>query len=402
MNIKKKVAIVGGGASGLFTAIDLLSGSNAFLGDDIVILEKNDRVGKKLLVTGNGQCNLSNTDMCVSHYYGDKGFINAFFGDKVDLVEYLKHIGIYTCADENGKVYPLSLSASSVLDIIRQFLISKNVEIITSCEVTDIKKENDLFKLETSKGVFYSKYVVSAFGGKSGKQFGTDGKSYKLLENFKHKITNLYPSLVQLKTDTKYIKGLKGVKEKVRLSAYHEGKLLKTVVGDLLFTDYGVSGDSVFKISSVVTDKNKCSLSIEFLPDESKEELESIIESKKKLPFIDKNDILTGIVNKRVGQMILKRSGSNKTEDILKQLKGYKLEVTGTAGFDQSQVTKGGIETDFVNPFTMKSKLVDNLFIIGESLNVDGDCGGYNLTFAFTSGIKASKTIKNFEDGEKI
>ena len=393
MNRTFKVAIIGGGSSGLFCATKLLL-SEKFQGQDILLIEGTDRVGKKLVASGNGQGNLSSLNLSADNYHGDKGFIRAFLSKYSfdELKEFYSQVGVYLTSDNEGRVYPASFNASSVLDNIRAFLTSKNLFITTQTKVLDVKYKN-LFEIKTNNGIYYAENCVMAFGGKSGKQFGTDGSSYKLCENFDHKLTELYPSLVQLKTETDFLKGLKGIKERVKITAYDNDKPIKTIEGDLLFTDYGVSGDAVFKISSYVSGVKNASISIEFLPNLSKAEIVNLIESKRKLTYIAVNEILNGLVNKRTGYNLIRYAKDNSANSLANVLKDFRLKVIGTAGFDMSQVTKGGIDTDSINPFTFRSKLQKNLYLIGELLNVDGDCGGYNLTFAYISGIFSANDI---------
>ena len=395
MNNNFKVAIVGGGSAGLLCAIELLLGDNAFKGEDIVILERNDRVGKKLIATGNGQGNLTNKSISVSNYHGDKGFIRAFFPifSEVDIENYLKNIGIYLTEGEDGKMYPLSMQAGAVLDVIRSFLAFKKCNILTCFDVTDIEQNKNGFTICSKKEKVYAENVVCAFGGMAGKQYGTDGSSYFLLEKLGHKKTATYPSLVQLKADLLDFKNLKGIKERVKLKLISNNKFTFEEMGDLLFTDYGISGSSVFKLSSKMNLSESLFVSIEFLPDISAEKLKEILENKLKLNHIDMEDLLTGIINKQIGKIIVKRS--QNIDEIVKLLKDFRLKITGSLGFNYAQVTKGGIVTDDVNPFTFQSKKVKNLYLVGELLNVDGDCGGYNLTFAFVSGILSAKNIKN-------
>lgn len=390
------VAIVGGGASGLICAIELVSGPSSLLGEDVIVLEKNDRVGKKLIATGNGQGNLTNANISQDNYYGDRVFINQFIANlnQISLQEYLYKIGIPLCTDEDGRQFPLSKQASSVLDIFRSYLSSKGVTEQTNFNVINVKKEKDLYKISSNNSFVYAKNVVLAVGGKTAKQFGTDGTSYALAQNFGHKLTPLYPSLVQLKTDTSKIKGLKGLKEQVKVTAYDGNKKLKSTVGEVLFTDYGLSGNAIFKISSQVVSAKEPSLKLEFLPSLTIEQTEKIIKDRlENNVHVPKAEILTGILNKRIGQALLK--GVNySVNNIVNAIKNFTIQVTGNTGFNYAQVTKGGIDTCDVDAFNYQSKLAKGVYLIGEMLNVDGDCGGYNLTFAFITGIKVAKTIK--------
>lgn len=392
-----KAIIVGGGAGGLLTAVELTSGKNALKGEDVLILERNDRVGKKLIATGNGQGNLSNCNFSKNYYYGDEKFIKGFFSalNGLTVKDYFYKIGIPLLANSNGREYVISKQASAVLDIIRARLALLKVKTEVKSKVTEIVKEDQLFKvIIDAKKSYLAENVIIATGGSSAKQFGTDGTSYKLAEDFGHKKTKLYPSLVQLKTETTNIKGLKGIKEKVRISAFDGVKLLKNAYGDVLFTDFGISGDTVFNLSSALVDKQNPYVIIEFMPELSSEKIIELLTLRLKSKFFSYENILDGLVNKKIAEKIIKISG-NKIEKIAYTLQNFKLKVTGSLGFDYSQVTKGGIVTDDVDSQTFMSKKCKKLYIIGEMLNVDGECGGYNLAFAFLSGILAGKNIKD-------
>ncbi len=394
MNNAFKVAIVGGGASGLLCAIELLSGDNALSGNDVVVLERNDRVGKKLIATGNGQGNLTNVNHALDYYHGDKGFVRAFFSvlKNSDLIKYLQKLGIYLEEGDDGKMYPTSFQANSVLDILRSYLEYKNCNVITNFYVEEIKNLEQKFVICSKTDKLFAQNVVCAFGGSAGKQYGTDGTSYKLLETYGHKCTELYPSLVQLKANLMDFKGLKGIKDRVKIKALSQGDILKEAEGDLLFTDYGISGSAVFNISGYLQGVKNPKVSIEFLPNLSKEALIDILYEKQKLSHINREDLLLGLLNKQIGRIITKKCIS--IIEIATVVKDFRIEITGNLGFNYAQVTKGGIDTNAVNPFTMQSKLVKNLYLVGELLDVDGDCGGYNLTFAFLSGIASAKNIK--------
>lgn len=395
MNGYFKVAIIGGGASGLMCACELIKGENRLSGEDIVIIEKNDRVGKKLLVTGNGQCNITNESVKKENYHGDKDFIESFIKnyEKLGLKDRLLDLGIILTSDEDGKVYPLSHQANSVLDNLRAFINYGNVNVLTQCEVKSLVFRNGVF--EINGGEIKAEKVVLSCGGKAGKQFGTDGSAYELAKSFNHTVSSLYPSIVQIKTDTANIKGLKGLKEKARVFALINGKPEKTTFGDVLFTDYGVSGDAIFNISDAVVGKENAQLLIEFLPDKSFEETVKLVSIRSKLDFIDRTELLSGILNKRIGQAVLKVASDTSPESVSLAIKNFKLEVKGGLGFDYAQTTKGGIYTKDIISSTFESKLKKGLYITGEALNIDGACGGYNLAFAFTSGILAGIDVKN-------
>ncbi len=391
-----KVIVIGGGASGLFCAIELLNGKSAFLGKDILVLEGNDRVAKKLVATGNGQGNLTNENLLPENYYGDSAFIADFLAleKQINLKYYLYNLGIPLVKTKDGKMYPISRQASAVSDIIRANLAYKNCNIQTGKRVTDIKKQGEIFTVFCGKEKFTANNVVIAVGGAVGKQFGTDGSSYILAEKFGHQTTSLYPSLVQLKTKTENIRGLKGLKEVAIVHACDGDKTLKSAEGDLLFTDFGLSGSAIFQVSGALAKAKNPNVKIEFLPQISKEELIKILNDRKGIDCFSGNDILLGILNKRVGQAVCKYAKNLNIESVATALKNFIIPVTGTLGNNYAQVTKGGIKTDKVNSKTMESTLIENLYFAGEVLDVDGDCGGYNLTFAFVSGIVSARSIK--------
>lgn len=407
MSKKYSVAIVGGGASGLICAAKLVSGENALRGDEVVILEKNDRVGKKLVATGNGRGNLFNTKFGEEYYHGDEKFIRDFAENfrKLNPPAFIEELGV-PLAEEEGKIYPASFQANAVTDILRSFLAFKRVEEKTASEVTEIYREKGGFLLKTVGGEIFAEKAVLAFGGAASGQFGTEGKSFALAKRIGHTVTDLQPSLVQLKTELTHIKGLKGLKENVRIKAVCEGKIVGESDGEILFTDYGVSGNAVFAVSSRVTDKKEVTLDIEFAPRFTREKLYDLFAYRSRTNYINYNELLLGIVNKKIGEAIVKRSCAKELfEDektrsvalnkIINLVKRFRLKVTGNLGLDYAQVTKGGVKTSEINPQTYESKKTLGIYIIGEALDVDGDCGGYNLSFAFCTGMAAAEDIKD-------
>ncbi len=390
-----RVAIVGGGSAGLISAVELLSGSHSLGGDQVLVIERNDRVGKKLVATGNGQGNLTNRSIENENYYGDAHFIEKFISlaKKTDLENYFYKLGIPLCTLKDGKMYPLSRQANSVLDIIRIYLAEKSCEMITEAKANSITKKNGLFIIETEKGNFFAQKIIMATGGKCAKQFGTDGTAYSLVQSFGHTVTELYPSLVQLKCDLSAIRGLKGLKENAKVTAISNGKEVKSAVGEVLFTEYGVSGNAVFQVSGHLTGAVNPMLKIEFLPELTSAQVEKLLSDREENGLVGENRLL-GIINKRIGIAVLKTASSQSAKDVCRAIKEFKLKVTGNLGFNYAQVTKGGIKTDDINPETFESKLVKDLYFAGEIMDVDGDCGGYNLTFAFISAIAVAKNIK--------
>ncbi|MDE6666772.1 MAG: aminoacetone oxidase family FAD-binding enzyme [Clostridia bacterium] len=380
------VTIIGGGASGLACAAQLIkSGKNL----KICLLDAGERLGKKLASTGNGQGNISNLEMTAEHFHGG----NTTLVEKIACGNPYEGAELFSClfsADEKGRVYPAGRQASSLVDELINSIKNPSIDIFTGERVEKIIKAKDGFEVFRSGGtVSKTKIIALCVGGKAQKQFKTDGSAYALATSFGHTLTPLYPSLVQLKTETAHIKTLKGIRADCKISAFCGNKLLNTARGDVIFTDYGVSGNAVFSISSLVADKQGVTLSLEFLPDFSNEEIENSINLRKKAGY-EKSELLSGTLHNQIGRAIIKRAGTDNSSVIAKTLKNFTLPVVGTLGFDYAQVTKGGINMNEVTD-ELESRLVKNLFFAGEILDVDGDCGGYNLQWAFTSG----KTVAN-------
>ena len=392
-----KTAIIGGGASGLLCAVELLRGENAFNANDFIVIEKNDRVGKKLSATGNGQGNVLNKNFDSKFYHGDKSFILTLVNKikEIGLESYLYSLGIPTFYDEENRGYPYSKQATSLTDALRFFLGEKGVEIKTSTAVKNVQYKGDTFEITCENCKIKAYSVVLASGGMAGKQFGTDGELYKIPISFGHEMVKTYPSLVQIKTDVSKIKGLKNLKETVNLSAEINGNKTPSFQGDLLFTDYGISGSAVFKLSPYLSGQTEAEINVEFLPCLNYLETEKLIADKiKNYPIKDREEILSGIINKKIGQAVIKTCINYNEKDVAFALKNFRLKYLGTLGFDYAQVTKGGIETEKINPLTLESKIRRGLYLVGEILNVDGDCGGYNLMLAFGTGILSAKHIK--------
>lgn len=385
---KYRVIIIGGGAGGLFAA-------SLLKGESYALIERGERFGKKLSSTGNGQGNITNVNMSAKHYFTDdkeklSGLLSRF-GNK-ELIAYLSSLGGIFSADERGRVYPSSRQASSVTDLL---ISSLDGDKYLLTRVTDIKKESGGYLIEaTSDGKtlsFFAENVIIAAGGKAQKQFGTDGSFYDILKRLGHGVTALYPSLVQLKTDTEHIKTLRGIRADVKLTVRVGDKTIASTRGDVIFTDYGISGNAAFFISSYLAGLNSAEIDIEFLPDVPAEEIIKAVNIKLAGGY-EKGELLSCIVNNQIGRAVIKRSDKTP-RGIVAVLKKFTLKYIGTLGFDYAQVTRGGVPLKEVDE-NMQSAFNKNLYICGEALNVDGECGGYNLQFAFSSAYAAATTIK--------
>lgn len=382
------VMIIGGGAAGLACAATLIKGNKSL---KICLVDAGDRLGKKLAAAGNGQGNISNIDLTAEHYHGG----NVPLVEKIACADPYDGAKLFSCllsADEKGRIYPAGRQASALVDELIVSLDNPNVHIFTQYKAEKLVRTRGYFEVSAKNGeTFRAEYVVLCVGGKAQKQFKTDGSGYALATSLGHTLTPLYPSIVQLKTETAYIKTLKGIRADCNVTAFCGGKPLKTVRGDVIFTDYGVSGNAVFSVSSYVSDKQNVMLSLEFLPDFTAEEIEKSISKRKSVGY-ENSELLSGTLHNQIGRAVIKRAGSDRADVIVKMLKNFALPVLGTLGYDYAQVTKGGINMFEVTE-ELESKLVKNLFFAGEILDVDGDCGGYNLQWAFTSGMTVASAI---------
>lgn len=387
--------IIGAGFSGVICAIQL-----AQAGKKVLILERNDRLLKKIPSTGNGRGNITNLNLNESFYHGGKNFvgyaINKF--DSKNLIEYFEDLGVLT-ATEGTKVYPASMQASSVSDMLRYKLAFTSAEIVLEYCVNTITKEKNGYLIN---GEILCKNLIICAGGQSMKNFGTDGKGYFLCKQLGLKVTSVYPSLVQIKTDTAKIKGLKGVKQNAKVTLLDGEKEVVSFEGDLLFTDFGISGDSVFRLSAYLSEVKNPIVSISFLPNVSQEKLTEFLIAKSQKQYITNAHLPIGVVQNKLGAVMLKNLGialdkkasKQDSEKLAKYIKNFTLAVKGTLGFDNSQVSHGGVDCDCVDNTTMKYK-GENIYLAGEILNVDGDCGGYNLQWAYSSARVVAEAIIN-------
>lgn len=397
--------IIGGGAAGLFFAANASTEYG-----NILLLERGERVGKKLSSTGNGQGNVTNERVGEAAYFsvcGDKtqekqvqGYLSRY--GRTELLAFLERLGGLFLADERGRYYPAGRQASAITDLLRYEIASRGVEVQTGAYVQSLQKVGGRYEVtaKTEEGVrtYSAQNVVVCTGGKAAKNFGTDGNGYHLAKAFSHTTTALYPALVQLKTDVRHTKSLKGIRVMdARLTATVDGKPVQTLTGDVIFTDYGVSGDAVFRISSFVADKldgGKVSLFIDLLPTVEREQLLTVLtEKEKNYPQLPKAELLCGILNNQVGRAVMKRYGDDGLTAVVDGVKSFALPVSGSLGFDYAQVTKGGIPLAELDEH-LQSRNAEGLYFAGEILDVDGECGGFNLQWAYTSAMVCLEGIE--------
>ena len=397
------IAIVGGGASGLFLATALSPDHGG-----IALFERGERVGRKLSATGNGQGNITNAAAADAEYFSSTataervGTLLRAFPPQA-LRSHMEDRGILLIEDERGRVYPAGRQASALTDALRFSAARSGVRLYTDTQITHLKKQGGLFVLcaETPEGQkeYRAQKVVLCTGGKAAKNFGTDGTAYALAQGFGHTLTPLFPSLVQLKTDTAHIKTLKGIRVMdARLTAkWRENGRPRahTLKGDVIFTEYGVSGDAVFRISAYIADKlsTDVTLEIDLLPDFAEERIfTALTEKRKNCPELPTGELLGGMVNNQIGRAVMKRAGGD-LRAAARTVKGFSLAVCGSLGFDYAQVTKGGIPLNEVDE-NLQSKRVDGLYFAGETLDVDGQCGGFNLQWAYSSACTVARALE--------
>ena len=398
-----KVIIVGGGASGLMAALTASERPDA----RVVLLERQARVGRKLLATGNGRCNLSNRNLTPKNYHGENaGFCEyalSRFGPEQTLA-WFRALGLLTAAEESGRIYPVSDSANSVVDVLRLALAQReNVELRAGCEVQALRKKRGKFEVVLPEETLTGEAVIVCAGGCAGGKLGGTELGYRLLEGMGHHRTRLCPALVQLRTDTTYVRALKGVRCDARVT-YRAPGTAEERRGEVQFTEYGVSGPTIFELSRAVSvHPVPGTLLLDLLPEVSEEEVLALLEARcAGTPGWKTEDLLTGFVHNRLGKTLLRSCGISFETDcsslsadtlraVCRAVKHFAIEVKGTMGMDGAQVTAGGILTSEFRADTMESRLCRGLYAAGEVLDIDGDCGGYNLQWAWSSGRLAGE-----------
>ena len=402
MEIKRvKVAIIGGGAAGLACAITC---GERFGRNSTVIIERQARVGKKLLATGNGRCNITNRNASPEHYHGDDRIIKSVLErfSPNDCEKFFARIGILFRDEDDGRVYPYSNQASTVLDGMRANCERLGISEICGFEIKQIKKNNGFFSVISENITVQAENIVFSTGSKASSSLGANDSGYRLLQNFGINSTSLKPALCPVVTKEKY-KNLKGVRAKGTVTLFDGDKKIIFREGEIQFTDYGISGICVFDISRFVSDCKNPKIFVDVMKEYSENHLCDYLFKCRKI-FANAGDILTGALNKKLAQVIVQNCGvSQKTcrelsESDIKKLahavKNFSFTPLKSEDYSNAQVCAGGITSKYIYPETLMSKTVKNLYICGEMLDADGECGGYNLHFAFGSGILVGKSIK--------
>ena len=396
---QKSVCVIGGGAAGMMAAI-----TAARKGARVTILEAGDRLGKKILATGNGRCNLGNRVLDEGCYYGSCRFLRDAlnsFGTK-ETISFFEGLGLMI-KDKNGYLYPFCEQASAVLDVLRHEIKELGIQVEYDAKVSSVMpKDKQGFMVKSQHGSMEFDHVIITCGGKASPKTGSDGSGYEIARKLGHRVTEVLPALTYLKCKESFFKSIAGVRTDAVITLYKkDGEMLCEERGELQLTEQGISGIPTFQLSSIAARSllrmREIQATIDFLPDVKEAEIAGLAQRRRTLcgeRTIE--EFFTGILNKKVMALLLKSAGlkpadSSKTltekriADVLMLAKSFRITVVGTGDFQNCQVCSGGVDCGQVTQ-TMESKLVRGIFFAGEILDVDGRCGGYNLQWAWTSG----------------
>ena len=394
-----RIGIIGGGASGMAAALAAAQNPDV----QVVILERQARVGRKLQATGNGRCNLSNIHALEGGYHGQEpAFAQtalSAFGPEQTL-SWFGDLGLFTVTEDSGRVYPYSDQANSVVDVLRIALEKPNIQLKTGLEVEKVKRTSDGFRVEAVDAVVECDRLIVACGGLAGTKLGGTMSGYKILRSLGHKCTRLRPTLVQLKSGWNGIGALKGVRANCHAAILHNNELFSESNGEIQFTEYGLSGPVIFEVSrDACQSPGQWVCRLDLLPHVSQERLEAEL-SRRRETCLPVSELLTGILHNRLGRVLTQSAGltqnapvsrlsDEEIRETVRSVKSFEISLTEPMGMDAAQVTAGGILTSEFDDRTMQSRLVPGLYACGEVLDIDGDCGGYNLQWAWSSGRMA-------------
>lgn len=402
--MKYDVIIVGAGPSGMMAAITAAQNKNK-----VLLLERMDKPGKKILATGNGRCNFSNSYLDETCYRGGQPHFPYPMIEQFglsELIAFFESLGMLI-TEQNGYYYPASMQASTVLDVLTEKLRALKVDILTGFYVEKAQKKKDTFRVFGNGKIFEAKHLILAAGGCAQENLGSNGSGYKLAKSFHHKVMEPFPALVALEGKGKYFSLISGVRNVSSMKVYANQDLIAEEKGEVQFTKYGISGIPVFQISRFAIDalrrKKKVTVLLDLMPNMFTLE-ETARAFQKTCGYKTVETFFQGFLNKKLVFAILKRLNippeksirKLKEEEFLKilhMIKEFPVEICGHKGYDMAQVTAGGVSTKEVVQGTLESKILGGLYITGELLDVDGTCGGYNLQWAFTSGYIAGKQI---------
>lgn len=406
----KKIVIIGGGISGFTSAINAKTNNN-----EVIILEGQDKPLKKLLITGNGKCNYFNEEFIFSKYHSfNEELLKNIISleNKNKILTFFKSIGIIPRIKENY-YYPYSNQAISVKNSFLKEIENKNIKLKLNSYVKDIKKENDKFLVYYNDDVLVCDELIISTGGKSYPKTGSDGSGYNLSKKLGHTINKTLPALVGLKCKEPFLKKLNGVRSNATVSLFINDKLIKSEIGEVQFTNYGLSGICIFNLSSIasrsISENKKVKISINFLDKLKIKNIKSfqefILSSEYNFKKEKVSYFLDNLLNYKLTNVILEKTkiernklvsklSDNEINMLFENLFSFTMNIIDTNNFESAQITSGGVSLYEINPLTFESKIVSNLYLTGEVLDIDGDCGGYNIAFAVLSGILAGESVK--------
>lgn len=400
----RKIVVIGGGASGMMAAI-----TAAREGAEVTILEHKDRIGKKILSTGNGRCNFTNLDQKPEYYRSDNpdfpwGIVNRFSVNEV--IQFFRDLGIYA-KSRDGYLYPFSDQASAVLDVLRMEIERLKIAVETSVNVQKVLSGKKGFQILTDHGKYTADRLILAAGSKAAPVTGSDGSGYELAKHLGHHMVSVVPALVQLKCKENFYKSISGIRIHGKVSVYVDGVFKASDSGEIQMTNYGISGIPVFQVSRYAAKgvyyKQNVTAILDFMPDFTDEAFSAYLKERiRNHPERELEEFFTGLFNKKIALLFVKlagmdlkrEAGSLKEKDVLsfvQVIKAFKTKIIDTNGFENGQICAGGISTEEVDPFTLESRIVPGLYFAGELLDVDAICGGYNLQWAWSSGYAAGK-----------
>ncbi len=400
----RHVAVIGGGAAGMMAAI-----TSAREGARVTILEHKERIGKKILSTGNGRCNFTNTYQTPACYRSDNrdfawNIIQKFNLEKT--ISFFKELGIYP-KDRNGYLYPYSDQAAAILEVLQIEVAKLDICVMTEINVLDIQPVKKGIRITTDKKTITTDSVILACGSKAAPVTGSDGSGYQLAKLFGHRIVPVLPALVQLRCAEKFYKSISGVRVQGTVEIYADDIFLTSDTGEIQLTNYGISGIPVFQVSryaaKALYKKQSVTAVLNFMPDMNKDEFLLFLKERITLcPYKTLDEFFTGVFPKKLCELWIRLSRLPK-EMRVSDLSGEQLEklvlliqhlrthITETNSFEQAQICCGGVDTTEINPDTLESNYVPGIYFAGELLDVDGICGGYNLQWAWSSGFVAGK-----------
>ncbi|MBS4015082.1 MAG: NAD(P)/FAD-dependent oxidoreductase [Candidatus Latescibacteria bacterium] len=392
--------IIGAGAAGMIAGI---SAAQAKPKQNIAIIEKNWILGKKVLVTGNGRCNLTNVNLSPDKYYGENtkclhNIFNRFSAD--DTIKFFNKLDVKLKTENDGRVFPITDMSSTIVDALSKELSQQKVKIYVNERLVKLIPDQDGWQVKTDKNIYETKSVIIATGGKSYPESGSTGDGYDIARQFGHRIIEPRPALVSLELKSDLFKELPGVKANVTITLTAQRKVVKRSTGEILFTHFGISGPIVLDLSRLIN--NNSEVSVNFMPELRKhEELNDLFRQYPRKTFVNTLDT---ILPKKLCQVLLnelkidtEKQASHLTKNenqlIFDKLTNWQLPIRGSRSFEESMVTAGGVSMDEINHRTMESLKAKGLYFAGEILDIDGVSGGYNLQFAWSTGFIAGSSV---------